>query len=64
MAALVTTLDAALDHAPGGPVVIVADTVKGKGVSFMENRVAWHSKAPNAQEMAAALKELEDGHER
>lgn len=41
------------------PKCIIADTVKGKGVSFMENSVAWHYKSPNAAEYAAALKELE-----
>ena len=42
-----------------GPVVIIARTVKGKGVSFMENNVDFHGKAPNAAEVAVALKELE-----
>lgn len=42
----------------GKPTVIVAETVKGKGVSFMENLVGWHGKAPNEEECAAALKEL------
>lgn len=42
----------------GRPVVILADTVKGKGVSFMENQAGWHGKAPNRQELDAALKEL------
>ncbi len=40
------------------PVVILADTVKGKGVSFMENQPGWHGKAPNREELNAALKEL------
>ena len=42
----------------GKPVVILADTVKGKGVSFMENQPGWHGKAPNREELAAALSEL------
>lgn len=42
----------------GRPVVIIAITVKGKGVSFMENNVAFHGKAPNAEETERALKEL------
>lgn len=42
----------------GKPVVILADTVKGKGVTFMENQAGWHGKAPNRQELDAALKEL------
>jgi transketolase len=42
----------------GKPVVILADTVKGKGVSFMEEQAGWHGKAPNRQELDLALKEL------
>ena len=41
------------------PVVIIAHTVKGKGVSFMENNNDFHGKAPNAEEVKLALKELE-----
>jgi transketolase len=41
------------------PVVIIAHTVKGKGVSFMENNPDFHGKAPNAAEVQIALKELE-----
>ena len=43
----------------GRPTVIVAHTVKGKGVSFMENNVAFHGKAPTREEAERALKELE-----
>jgi transketolase len=43
----------------GQPTVIIAHTVKGKGVSFMENNPNFHGKAPNAAEMEMALKELE-----
>jgi len=43
----------------GQPVVIIAHTVKGKGVSFMENNPDFHGKAPNATELEIALKELE-----
>lgn len=42
----------------GKPTVIVADTVKGKGVSFMEDDAGWHGKAPNREELDKALKEL------
>lgn len=47
--------------AAGGdkPHAVIAATVKGKGVSFMENQAGWHGKAPNAEELAAALAELE-----
>ena len=41
------------------PAVIIANTVKGKGVSFMENNVDFHGKAPNAEQLEQALKELE-----
>lgn len=40
------------------PHCVIADTVKGKGVSFMENKVAWHHKVPSADELANALAEL------
>ena len=43
----------------GVPTCIVAHTVKGKGVSFMENDPGWHGKAPNAEQTAIALKDLE-----
>jgi len=42
----------------GGPVIIVANTVAGKGVSFMENKPVWHDKVPTKDELAKALKEL------
>ena len=42
------------------PVAIIANTIKGKGVSFMENTSAWHGKAPNKEQFEAALKELEE----
>jgi transketolase len=43
------------------PVVIVAETIPGKGVLFMENNPAWHGKAPNDDETKLALKELSHG---
>lgn len=51
----------ALDKAKkvkGKPIAILARTIKGKGVSFMENVVGWHGKAPNDEELEQALKEL------
>lgn len=42
----------------GKPTLIVAETVKGKGISFMENEVGWHGVAPNAEQAARALAEL------
>jgi transketolase len=41
-----------------GPVVVIAETIKGKGVSFMEDKVGWHGKAPSAEELSTALAEL------
>ena len=56
------TIEAALSAPaiPGVPKCILAHTVKGKGVSFMENQVGWHGKAPNQEQRQQALKELED----
>jgi transketolase len=45
--------------AEGVPVAVVAYTVKGKGVSFMEGDAGWHGKAPNAEQTAQALAELQ-----
>lgn len=42
----------------GQPTAIIAHTVKGKGVSFMENQVGWHGKAPNDEEYAIAMEDL------
>jgi len=41
-----------------GPVVLIATTIKGKGVSFMEGDAGWHGKAPNDSELEQAIKEL------
>ena len=41
------------------PVCIVAKTVKGKGVSFMENQAGWHGKAPNAEQYETAMQDLD-----
>jgi transketolase len=57
MAALVRVMEK-LPDGSGKPVAIVAHTVKGKGVSFMEDDNNWHYRIPNAGEVAAAKKEL------
>ena len=44
----------------GKPTVIIAKTIKGKGVSFMENKAEWHGKATNDEEYELAMKELEN----
>ena len=56
-------LDAVIDALnqpaePGKPTCILAHTVKGKGVSYMEDQVGWHGKAPNAEQAKQALEEL------
>ena len=56
------SLDAAFNEAEtvtGKPVVIVQKSVKGKGVSFMENQVGWHGTAPNKEQYEQAMAELE-----
>ncbi len=55
---IVASLEQAKNLRAGCPVVIIADTVKGKGVSFMENVAGWHGKAPNHDEMVKGLTEL------
>ena len=45
----------------GKPTCVIAHTVKGKGVKFMEGQLAWHYRSPKAAELAEALAELEDG---
>ena len=47
----------------GKPFAIIAKTVKGKGVSVLENQVGWHGKAPNAEEYEVAKKELTESLE-
>ena len=42
------------------PSVIVANTIKGKGVSFMEDDNNWHYRTPNSEEPAAAIRELKE----
>jgi len=48
-------------HRPGVPTVIIAKTVKGRGVSFMENAPAWHGAAPNDAQAQTALAEIAEG---
>ena len=56
-----TQIEAAFAEArevTGVPIAIIAETVKGKGVSFMENQVGWHGKAPNDEQFEQAMAEL------
>lgn len=50
---------ACLPFEPGKPSCLIAHTVKGKGVSFMENTLLWHYRSPSDEQLAAALRELE-----
>lgn len=50
---------AAVPFEPGRPTCIIARTVKGKGVSFMENQVPWHYRSPTSDELVVALREIE-----
>lgn len=59
MEQIVETLNSIRGRKDGMPTCIVMDTIKGKGVSFMENVVVWHGLAPNEQQFKQAIKELE-----
>ena len=54
---------AAAKACKGKPFAIIAKTVKGKGVSYMEDQAGWHGKAPNTQEYEVAMKELRENLE-
>ena len=59
-------IDAAFKEAKtvkGQPTVLVAKTIKGKGVSFMEDNAGWHGKGPNDEEFELAMSELEKAGE-
>ena len=58
-AQVIPALEKARANTSERPTCIIANTVKGKGVSFMENNVKWHGVAPKPEEVAAAVKELE-----
>jgi len=46
------------ENVSGQPKFVLAHTIKGKGISYMENNVGWHGKAPNEEEYNLAMKEL------
>jgi len=54
----------AIPFEEGKPSMILARTIKGKGVSFMENRLEWHYKSPNAEQLKQALDEVSNGPNR
>lgn len=51
-----------LPFEPGKPSCLIAHTVKGKGVDYMENKLLWHYRTPNAEQVAAALKQIGGDH--
>ena len=59
MAELVGVMDKALAAKNGLPKCIVGKTIKGKGVSYMENQVGWHGVAPNDEQYRQAMDELD-----
>lgn len=59
--ALAATMRVHRDPAPARPRCVLAHTVKGKGVSFMENQVLWHYRPPSAEELERALAEVGAG---
>ncbi len=59
--ALIALFTSLKNKRDGRPHAVIAATVKGKGVSFMEGQVGWHGKAPNAEQTAEALAELKEG---
>jgi transketolase len=50
-----------LPFAPGRPSCLIAHTIKGKGVDYMENKLLWHYRTPNVDQVAAALKQIGGG---
>lgn len=61
MVDVLRTLERAKNSRGGKPICVVADTVKGKGVSFMENVRDWHGKPPNDQQYEQAVTDLKGG---
>lgn len=57
-AGAIETVLKSIPFEPGKPSCVIADTVKGKGVSFMENKNLWHYRSANEEELALAMKEL------
>jgi transketolase len=55
---LETAFQEAVSNSSGKPIAIIAETVKGKGISYMENRLEWHYKSPNDEQLKIALEEL------
>jgi transketolase len=60
IAEVVETIEKAKDMSKTYPVAVIAHTIKGKGVSFMEGKFQWHGKAPNEDERQKALDEIDN----
>lgn len=58
MESVLATLESAKEAKGGAPKAVIAETTKGKGVSFMEGQAGWHGKAPNPEQTETALAEL------
>lgn len=56
---ILKALDEAAANKSGKPIVIISRSIKGKGISFMENKAEWHNQMPNEQQLAQARKELQ-----
>jgi transketolase len=63
VAELVEAIEQARQFSSSGPAVLIAQTVKGKGVSFMEGKYQWHGRAPNEAERRQAVAEIEQAAE-
>jgi transketolase len=57
---IITAFEAAVNNKTGKPIAIVAETIKGKGISFLEDKEGWHGKALKKEELQKALAELGD----
>lgn len=63
MKQIVDALDAVPNKADGAPTMIIAETIKGKGVSYMEGTTTWHSGVPTKEQYELAMRELEGDYE-
>jgi len=61
VAQLLPILDKAVAYSAHGPIVVIARTVKGKGVSYMEHKADWHGNVPDADQFRQAMEELQQG---
>jgi transketolase len=58
MPQIIEALDSIDDNPEGIPTIIIADTIKGKGISYMEGQARWHGGAPTDEQYALAMREL------